>query len=475
MQTKANTNGKEFIISNFLDYLEKSETNKGYYICPICNEHKLSIDKTGIKYTCYSCFEGKKIAYSLIQKAKNQNSHQSYPNYSTKKQSQPTEDKDNESFNTKKNASKEVLNFLRATFEDGIKYNIRTDEVELYGETFRSDCIRPQIADKYDFDVPSSLLNECILYLALKNQYDPVKDYLERCKYADILPLDHVISTIFNTENLLHIEYVKKWLIACVARVYEPGCKFDNALVLQGKQGLGKSSFFEIICNGYFSDSMTGKLDTNDLRIMYQSWVVEWAELDGYAAKDYHNKIKPFLTKKTDTYRLPYSKDMVTKSRNSIIVGTTNRDDFLKDSTGERRFWIVPLKEYFNLDMIEGLKDSIWCSAIAQYENKQSWQLSREFWENQSEDNEKYKLTDPWEDILIPYLKSQQGMDILMSEVWEKLQNNGIPLSFSKVEQMRASDILKQEGWHKKRIRRGESRITVWVFDETQSEQGYSF
>lgn len=472
MIPKNNTsNGKNgFTISNYTEYLEPNPKDKSKVICPVCGEPNLSIHKDGLKYKCFNGCEGKEIAYTLMEKAGHlkQQSSSVNSNYNTKTESKTiSKQQENtpQSKRSKMTHQQDVTEFIREKYHDQIAYNLRTDEVEINGQAVSFDCLRPMVADKYEIDINNELLKGTFVYLAKKNIYDPVKDYLQRCRRQLPLDIDKTISKLILSDNELHITCIRKFLIGAVARVYQPGCKLDVSLILQGPQGYGKSTFLKQLASNNFSDAMTGKLDTNDLRIMNENWFLEWSELDIFTARDYHSLIKPFLSRQVDTYRLPYSRDMQRVPRKSVITGTTNRDDFLKDPTGERRFWIIPITQPFDISYVEKVRDSLWSSIISVYEFGEDWNLPPKLWKAQAEENENYRAVDPWEDVLIPYLYDRKDFGIDMTELFSQLENKGLSVTHSKTEQMRITDILKFEGWSRKRVRINGKRVYQWTKD----------
>lgn len=466
-----NNNNQSFIISNYLELLTNSKKEKGKYICPICEGHNLSIDKSGIKYKCFDGCTGKQIAYRL-RELNGEFSQRKALQDESLELTYSSENQINKGIlpviETKLKTSMDVLAFIRATYGNRIAFNVRTQKIEIDNVEIPADCIRMMIADKQNIDVDKDKLLEAFLYLALQNQYDPVKKYLEQVSQT-IEPLNlNCLSTIFfGTAKEIYDVYLKCWLIGCVARVFQPGCKFDEALVLQGATGTGKSTFFDILGGDYFSDSMTPALDKDDKTILSRNLIIEWGELDGFTAKNYHGKIKHFLSRRVDEYRLPYAKSVMDFPRRSVITGTTNRDDFLNDPTGNRRFWVIPVAQEIPLDAVEEQRDSIWAGAVLAYHNGESWKLPRKLWNVQAEENKNYEQSDPWEAVIEPILEANKDPDITTSELLKKLEHAGYPVNYSRADEMRLRDILQKLGCKATRKYRGTKQIRVWVKPES--------
>lgn len=463
-------NGESFVISEYLDFLTVSEKDKSKYICPVCEGHNFSIKKDGIVWNCFSD-DSREHRKDITTKLKKLNGESDKPVISNNKDPLQVYKLDTakvqEKVKKKKNklsTSMAVLDFLKDKYDKRIRYNVRYKEIEIDDMPISLDCIRAEIGDKHQVDIASTLLIECFLYLALKNQYDPVKDYLLRCKRnGTILDINGLAHGLFGTSNRLHDVYFRKWLIACVARVFEPGCKFDEALILQGKQESYKSTFFRVMGSGFFTDSMTNKLDKDDLLLLGRNWIVEWGELDGFTAKIYHGHIKHFLSKQDDFFRVPYGKDTQRVPRRTVIVGSTNRDDFLSDPTGNRRFWIIPVTKEIPLDTVKDMVEDLWATAVTLYESGEDWRLPRELRAMQADDNQNYELTDPWEEILLPYLETQEAIHVTVIELFKKLEAEGINLTRSKGDQMRLADLLRRSGWERVRKLLGDKQKRVWV------------
>lgn len=176
-----------------------------------------------------------------------------------------------------------------------------------------------------------------------KKRYNKLKDYLSRCQWDGVPRVDTLLIDYFGAEDTEYTrQVIRKTLVAAVARVFAPGTKFDCMLILSGNQGVGKSTFFRTLGLEWFSDSLTTFDGKDAMEQVQGNWIIEVGELTGFNRSEM-NAIKNFLSKQEDQYREPYGKRKSYYPRQCIIVGTTNENEFLKDRTGNRRFWPVDL------------------------------------------------------------------------------------------------------------------------------------
>jgi predicted P-loop ATPase len=263
-------------------------------------------------------------------------------------------------------------------------------------------------------------------------------------------------------------------MLGVVKRAYEPGCKFDYAFVLQGEQEVGKSTFFRTLAKGSFSDTMTEKLNVDDLRILHEYAINEWSELDGFTAKTYEGKIKAFLSRQEDQFRLPYEKDHVKMPRRSVIVGTVNESQFLTDMTGNRRFLVVPVKWIVPPEDLKLRVDEIWAAVIQDYE--QDWKgefrelsLPQELKSRQKEENENFLSSEILEEAIADWLEDRT-LYFLMGDLAQYLQNWREGVLPSKATdrgtQMRIGKILNRQGWKSKQKWINGSKVRAWFPSE---------
>lgn len=173
-----------------------------------------------------------------------------------------------------------------------------------------------------------------------------MRDYLDGIPAWDGIPrVETLMHDYFGAEDTPLVRAMtKKTLVAGVARVIEPGIKFDNVLVLQGDQGIGKSTLWKKLAGTWFSDSLRSMEDNKAFEALRGIWIGELAELAATKKSEVEAQ-KAFLSSQVDRYRPAFGRRVQEFPRQCILVGTTNEHEFLRDRTGNRRFWVVKLEK----------------------------------------------------------------------------------------------------------------------------------
>ena len=217
-------------------------------------------------------------------------------------------------------------------------------------------------------------LKDALLAVAHEREYDPLQTYLNSLTWDGVERLDSVLIDYFGADDTPYTRAItRKWFVAGIRRAYEPGCKFDSILVLIGEQGAGKSQFGAMLSKGWYCDSIQ-RIDNKDAYDQLQGvWIVELSELSA-TKKAENEQIKAFLSKTSDRYRKAYGTYTADYPRHCVFIGTTNDASVIKDETGGRRFWIVPLRArredvVERLAKFQPLVDQLWAEAIVRYKS----------------------------------------------------------------------------------------------------------
>lgn len=479
------TGNDSFIIADYLELLIKSEKDKTKYICPVCKGHNLSIHKDGKKYKCYDGCEGNTVAYKLRElngefKGKKKPNLSNDPSQVYKPDKSRKKQESKQTTETKKlNSNVDAIDYIKDLWGDNLRFNLRSLTIELEGHKLDADTIHTTLAEQYRIDITKERAIDVTYHLAIKQQYDPVKDYLESVKGIKTgFPKKAIANYLFGIDDPYYDELVWLFLLGVVKRVYEPGCKFDYAFVLQGDQGVGKSSFFRAILPNFFSDNMSSRLGVDDLRIMNAHAINEWGELGNFTAKQYEDVIKAFLSRQEDQFRLPYAKELLTYARRSVIVGTVNEAQFLTDITGNRRFMVVPITKILLPLDVATIRNELWAAVIEDY--LENWQgplnelcLSSEGKARQKLENEQFKNSDILEEALNACVDGKEDIWLTMAEITTYLMGwNGEVLGLRAVDrgtQMRIAKILNHLGWTKKQKWIANKNQMVWLHKSQKS------
>lgn len=232
-------------------------------------------------------------------------------------------------------------------------------------------CIKLYFEKVYKIFSPLKFKDALLAGVCCNRIYHPIKKYFDSLKWDKVERIDTLLIDYLGADDNEYVRTVtRKTLCAAVARIYEPGIKFDYILVLNGPQGIGKSTFFEILGKDWYSDSLTisDMKDKTAAEKLQGYWILELGELAGIRKMDVEI-VKSFITRRDDKFRQAYGTTVQSHPRCSIVVGTTNADTgFLRDTTGNRRFWPVYVSGESELkpwDMED--VDQIWAEAIYRY------------------------------------------------------------------------------------------------------------
>lgn len=223
------------------------------------------------------------------------------------------------------------------------------------------------------------MVRDCIKSVAYKNSHDPLRDELRSIVWDGTPRADGFLRTYFGAEG--DEKYLRavggKWLISAVARALRPGCKVDTVLILEGIQGLGKSSAFRALGGQWFSDASVDIGNKDSAALASRFWILELAELQSVRRSD-AEALKAFLSRNEDTYRPPYARVNQMFPRRCVFVGTTNAEGYLKhDPSGFRRFWPVKCTKVALSDLKKDAAQ-LWAEAVVRFERGEQWWLTDE-------------------------------------------------------------------------------------------------
>ncbi len=254
--------------------------------------------------------------------------------------------------------------------KSGLLWCAPIPDAEFHESDFRE--LRSYMSKNYGIEKASEI-REGVRLMAERNRFHSVKQYLENIEWDGKPRLETLFIDCFGAMDSKYVRTVtKKTFVAAVARIYEPGCQFDYIPTFYGRQGLGKTIFWNLIAGRFYRDMQSDIKNKDTLLAIQGKWIIEIAELAALATTSCE-RIKAFVTKKDDDFRKPYDRENESHPRQSIFVATTNQHDFLKDNTGNRRWLLIDVSpvQAPSVDMREYLgqfADQIWAEAKAIYD-----------------------------------------------------------------------------------------------------------
>ena len=290
--------------------------------------------------------------------------------------------------------------------------------------------------------------------LCLENSFDPVCEYLDGLKWDGTPRLRQWLTTYLGAEaSELNSAIGTNMLVAAVRRVRKPGTKFDTIVVLEGDQGSGKSSAIAILAGReYFSDQDILALDARaQMEALEGVWMYEISELAGMRMGDVE-KIKAFASRWEDRARPAYGRFRENRPRRCIFVGTTNAKEYLRDQTGNRRFWPVATTT-IDLAALEQDRDQLWAEAAMLEAKGESIVLAPELWPAAAEAQAARVEEDPWVDVLanITGELTNGTYRVATEAVWAKL---GIPADRQfATTRTRVIEVMRGLGWTSKVVK----------------------
>lgn len=297
---------------------------------------------------------------------------------------------------------------------------------------------------------------DAIKNVSMRNRFHPVRDVLDSLEWDGSERIRSLLPDYLGVEDTEYsYQVIRLWMLGAVARVYEPGCKFDYTMIFTGPQGLGKSTFLKMMAlnDAWFNDSLDSLDSDKAAQSLMGSWIVELAELKSLArTAGGVESVKRFLTAVQDKYRVPYERRADIFLRQCVFAGTTNKSDFLQDETGNRRFLIIqtginkPTKSLFVPGAIEDMK-AAWAQAVHIWKTEQPELLLPDSCRDEARRLQDESMADDGKvGIITRFLENKQRTCVL--EIWKAaLERPDIPKKWESSEIM--DIVLSIPGWQK--------------------------
>lgn len=299
-----------------------------------------------------------------------------------------------------------------------------------------------------------------LVSVASLNPYNPLQEYLNGLEWDGVSRIETALTAFFGCEDNEYTRSVsRRFLIGSVARALQPGCKMDTMLILEGPQGLKKSTAIaELYGDEWFTDELSD-FGSKDAAMQVQGvWAIEVAELSTMNRAE-AARVKEWITRRVERFRPPYGRNIIKAPRQCVLVGTVNPEGgYLKDATGGRRFWPVQCHE-IDIAGIRKHRDQLWAEAVYQYEKGERWWFDYSERHIAEHEQQKRYESDAWEEDVLKYTN---GMDqITVNELLDDCLGLK-PRDQNQITQNRVAKILVSDGFER-RQRRIEGR-RQWVY-----------
>lgn len=364
--------------------------------------------------------------------------------------------------------------FLKAR----LRFNSRARRLEVAGRLWRDADITQTCAWLNGIGFAKTKANDVARMADLvgqANSYDPLMDYLNALEWDGESRIDTWLHAYCGAPNTLYTREVgAKWLIQAVARAMRPGCKADCVLILEGAQGIRKSTALSVLGGPFFTE-LTADISHGNkdmLMALSNAWIVEMSELDAMRKADIA-RIKAFFSQAVDRYRAPYEKTTEDHPRSVVFAGTMNPDGnpYLQDTTGNRRFWPVEVGGIIDTDRLGRDRDLLWAEAMARFKKGEKWYLADKIVLEAAASEQALRaesaMDDAWYDPVREWLRAQKEQGALTHHM-NRICLEGLRITTDRVDrrvQNRVAKILREMGLIKKHTENGK----VWVIDPSHS------
>lgn len=323
--------------------------------------------------------------------------------------------------------------------------------------------LRQQMDLDFGYRVPPNVFRDTMRAIALENSFHPVKDYLNSLKWDDQNRLDSWLVECSGAEDSPYVREVGKLiLVAAVRRIMRPGAKFDEMPVLQSsKQGTYKSTALSVLAvrDEWFCDSFSLDQDSKTLLELSQGkWIIEISELKGLS-RGGSDHVKSILSRRFDRSRMAYGRITEERPRQFVFIGTTNEKEFLRDETGNRRFWPVVVKK-LDVKKLREIRDQLWAEAYQMEQNGMEITMRDDLWETMTERQEHHRVRDnPFVDILGKMIGDKDNGRISSAELLDMLDLDVGKINNAQYKTLRSA--MAELGWAYKRTIRINGKVVA--------------
>lgn len=300
-------------------------------------------------------------------------------------------------------------------------------------------------------DATKTTVFDAIETIMHEHTYHPVRNYLHDLPAWD--GTKRIAAWLKNycaakVEGPEHERYVAevgmRWMISAVARVLQPGCKADGVLILEGEQGAFKSTTLRTICGDeWFGDALPPMSSKDASDYLRGKWIIELAELSNINKSEVEI-VKAFISREEERFRPAYGRNEISYPRQCIFAGSTNKSDYLRDETGNRRFWPVRVGRKCDTQGIKRDRNQLWAEALAMYRAGEKWWLEETVIETAKAQQEKRVSEDAWQSTVLDFANKQTAVSPT------QIARQALMISLERIDRMvsnRITAILTANGW----------------------------
>ncbi len=314
------------------------------------------------------------------------------------------------------------------------------------------DLMTVKMACEHGVFIPEQRIKAAIQYAASKNSYCPIRRYLDHCA-AHAKPhaeWDQIGKVFLGNKHKIATTALQRMMIGAVARAFNPGCSMSWLPILVGPQGAGKSMFARSLVPPTLFSEITTPLETliKEQYRLHVAWLLELPEIDNYFSTRNIENFKNLVTTRTDEVRFPYASLPSKLARRFVLIGTTNRNQFLVDSTGNRRFVPLEIGAGFQIPWRELAmqRDSLWAAAVHAYRSDEGYEFNSGEIAAISEYIQEFGDPDPWLDKVATYIA--QRNEVTAAEILTNALELD-PRSQGRREGRRVAEVLQSVGWRR--------------------------
>jgi len=361
----------------------------------------------------------------------------------------------------------QVLAALPARLGGTPQRNVRTRYIEVNDRTISGNEGRHlylELCNEFETWTKETT-TDALEALADRNPFDPVLDYLHglSCEPIPIEEWKNLDQLLFNIADPVAASFMPRFLVAAVARIFEPGCLVRQLPVLVGPQNIGKTELGRALFgHTHFGDGLSNKLDVDDVTRLTRVWCLELGELDGITRRTQQEHFKAFISRRVDIQRRKYAAGEEDFPRRSVFWGTSNGAP-LRDPTGSSRFVCIRLPdERLPFAHVSLMRDAIWQRALKEYREGYQWYSTDTELEAINSRNTDYVQLDPWAEVITPYLDAQKIFPVTTELIYNRLKVEAPQQNNSNAARIR--QICEAHGWvyAQRRVDGGDAKRGFW-------------